>query len=80
MAWEEFTHIASFYPDPPNTEMSLTRTLLDIGKMLRITQDKLLQAIKTSGPGRMLLAFNYLLARAEEIREPGPYFDKMMAA
>lgn len=78
MAWEEFTHVASFYPNPPNTEGSLTRTIMDIGKMLRITQAKLLRAIKTSGPGRMLLAFNYLLARAEDIRDPGPYFDKMM--
>lgn len=80
MGWEEFTHVASFYPYPPTTADSLIRTLLDIGKLLGITQERLFRALKTSGPGRMLLAFNYLLARAEDIRHPGSYFDKMVGA
>jgi len=78
MAWNDFTHVACFYPDEPKSPEGLTRTLLDIGKMLRIGQERLLRAIKTSGLGRVLLAFNYLLAKADEVQSPSRYFDKML--
>lgn len=80
MAWTDFTHVASFYPEEPRSTESLTRTLLDIGKMLRIGQEKLSSAIKSSGMGRVLLAFNYLLAKADEIQNPSQYFDRILAS
>ena len=80
MAWTDFAHVASFYPEEPRSTDNLTRTLLDIGKMLRIGQDKLSNAIKSSGMGRVLLAFDYLLGKAGEIQNPSGYFDKILAS
>jgi len=80
MSWDEFRHVAGFYPTPPRDAESLTRMLLDLGRMLRIGQDRLLRGLRHSGPGRMLLTLDYLIARADAIRNPAAYFDTMLEA
>ncbi|TQM89471.1 helix-turn-helix domain-containing protein [Roseinatronobacter monicus] len=78
MAWEDFTHVAAFFPEPPRTGDALTRILYDLGRLLRINQDELRHGIQKAGAGKLLLVFDYLLARADTIRNPGAYFVRIL--
>lgn len=78
MAWTDFVHVASFFPEEPQSATSLTRTIFDLGRLLRIGQQTLARMINISGPGRILLAFNYLLSKADSIRNPEAYFERML--
>jgi len=78
MDWDEFKHIAEFFPKPPNTPETLTRMMAELGKLLRISQERLIHWLSKVGPGRVLLAFDYLIARAEVIKEPSAYFETIL--
>ncbi len=78
MGWDEFQHIAKFFPKPPNTPEALTRMVAELGKLLRISQERLIHWLSKVGPGRVLLAFDYLIARAEVIKEPSAYFETIL--
>ena len=78
MDWDEFQHIAEFFPKPPNTPEALTRMVAELGKLLRISQERLIHWLSKVGPGRVLLAFDYLIARAEVIKEPSAYFETIL--
>lgn len=78
MEWDEFQHIAEFFPEPPNTPKALTRIVAELGKSLRIRQERLIHWLNKVGPGRILLAFDYLIARAEVIKEPSAYFETIL--
>lgn len=78
MAWEEFTHVAGLFPVPPRTGESLTRLLYDLGRMLRVGQDKLKRGIQKAGAGKLLLVFDYLIARSDTIKYADAYFEKAL--
>ncbi len=78
MAWEDFTHVAVFFPEPPHTGEALTRILYDLGRLLRISQDELRRGIQKAGAGKLLLIFDYLIARADTIKHPEAYFEKIL--
>jgi len=78
MAWEDFTHVAGFFPDPPRTGEALTRILYDLGRLLRISQDELQHGIQKAGAGKLLLVFDYLIARADTIKHPDAYFERIL--
>lgn len=78
MEWEDFTHVAGFFPEPPRTGEALTRILYDLGRLLRISQDELRRGIQKAGAGRLLLVFDYLIARADTIKHPGAYFETIL--
>lgn len=78
MAWEDFTHVAGFFPEPPHTGEALTLILYDLGQLLRINQDKLRKGIQKAGAGKLLLVFDYLIARADTIRHPDAYFESVL--
>ncbi len=78
MAWEDFTHVAGFFPEPPRTGEALTRILYDLGRLLRISQDELQRGIQKAGAGKLLLVFNYLIARADTIKHPSAYFERIL--
>jgi replication initiation protein RepC len=78
MAWEEFTHVAGFFPEPPRTGEALTRILYDLGRLLRISQDGLKRSIQKAGAGKLLLVFDYLIARADTIKHPDAYFERIL--
>jgi replication initiation protein RepC len=80
MAWEDFTHVASFFPEAPQTGEALTRVLFDLGRMLRIRQEKLVRCLQSAGAGRLLLIFDYLLRRADAIRQPEAYLETILRA
>ena len=80
MAWEDFTHVAGLFPVPPHSGETLTRVLYDLGKMLRVGQDKLKRGIQMAGAGKLLLVFDYLLARSGTIKHPDAYFEKVLCA
>lgn len=74
MAWTDFSHVSDFFPDPPRTGEGLNRILFDIGQLLRIRQEKLMQGLQKAGAGRLLLILDYLLGKGEAIRQPEAYF------
>lgn len=80
MAWTEFTHVADFFPDAPRTGEALNRVFFDIGRLLRIRQEKLMRGLQKAGAGRLLLILDYLLGKGEAIRQPEAYFETILRA
>ena len=78
MAWEDFTHVAELFPVPPNSGETLTRVLYDLGRLLRVGQDNLKRGILKAGAGKLLLVFDYLIARSDTIKCPDAYFEKAL--
>ncbi|MBY0352584.1 helix-turn-helix domain-containing protein [Tabrizicola sp.] len=78
MAWTDFSHVADFFPDPPRTGEALNRVLFDIGRLLRIRQEKLMRGLQKAGAGRLLLILDYLLGKGEAIRQPEAYFETIL--
>lgn len=78
MAWIDFSHIAEFFPDAPATGYDLNRVLFDIGRLLRIRQEKLMLGLKKTGAGRLLVILDYLLGKGEAIRQPEAYFETIL--
>ncbi|MDR7126388.1 helix-turn-helix domain-containing protein [Pseudotabrizicola sp. 4114] len=80
MAWEDFTHVTSFFPKAPQTGEALTRILYDVGKLLRIRQENLMRGLQKAGAGKMLVVLDYLLGKADTIRQPEAYFETVLRA
>ena len=80
MAWTDFTHVSDFFPDPPQTGEALNRVLFDIGRLLRIRQEKLMRGLQKAGAGRLLVILDYLLGKGEAIRQPEAYFETILRA
>jgi replication initiation protein RepC len=80
MAWTDFSHVADFFPDPPRTGEALNLVLFDIGRLLRIRQEKLMRGLQKAGAGRLLLILDYLLGKGEAIRQPEAYFETILRA
>lgn len=80
MAWTDFTHVSDFFPDPPRTGEALNRVLFDIGRLLRIRQEKLMRGLQKAGAGRLLVILDYLLGKGEAIRQPEAYFETILRA
>lgn len=78
MTWTDFSHVADFFPDPPRTGEALNRVLFDIGRLLRIRQEKLMRGLQKAGAGRLLLILDYLLGKGEAIRQPEAYFETIL--
>ena len=78
MAWEDFTNIAQLFPEQPRTENALVRILHDLGQLLRISQDLLKHGIQKVGAGKLLLVFDYLIAKADTIKHPRAYFQRIL--
>ena len=78
MAWEDFTHVAGLFPIPPHSGETLHRILYDLSKLLRVGQDRLKRGIQMAGAGKLLLVFDYLLARSGTIKYPNAYFEKVL--
>ncbi|KKN51844.1 hypothetical protein LCGC14_0618580 [marine sediment metagenome] len=79
MAWADFTHIAGLFPVAPRSGETLTRVLYDLGRLLRVRQDKLKRGIQKAGAGKLLLVFDYLIARSDTIKCPDAYFEKALS-
>lgn len=80
MAWTDFSHVADFFPDAPRTGEALNRVLFDIGRLLRIRQEKLMRGLQKAGAGRLLVILDYLLGKGEAIRQPEAYFETILSA
>ena len=80
MVWEDFTHVAGFFPEAPRTGEALTQILFDLGRLLKISQKSLTRGLQTAGAGKLLLILDYLIARADAIKQPDAYFEKVLRA
>jgi len=79
MDWQDFRNVASYFPCPPRTTETFRKILADLGSLLRIGQDRLARGLRELGAGRTLLVLDYLISRADAIREPNAYFDAVLA-
>lgn len=77
--WADYAHLSSFFPEPPETMQALTCIVLEMGQMLRLTRDRLLDGLRTLGTAGLLACLESLIARYNEIRDPGAYFNQMIA-
>jgi replication initiation protein RepC len=78
MAWTDFTHVADFFPDAPQTREALNRVLFEIGRLLRIQQEKLTRGLQKAGAGRLLVILDYLLGKGDAIRQPEAYLETIL--
>ncbi len=78
MAWTDFSHVTAFFPDPPRTGEALNRVFFDIGRLLRIRQEKLKRGLQKAGAGRLLVILDYLLGKVDVIRQPEAYFETIL--
>lgn len=77
--WISCTELASFYPDPPRSEMDLIRIIYEFGKMMNITDRPLAGALNRMGPLRMLQALDYIAKNVARINRPEAYLDRMIS-
>ena len=54
------------------------RILFDIGRLLGIRQERLMRGLQKVGAGRLLLILDYLLGKAETIRQPEACFETIL--
>lgn len=80
MEWNEFHHVSGFFPEAPRNVQALKALLFDLGGLLRIGESKVRSCLMRSGPGRLLLAFDQMIPRAGQIKDPGAYLEKMLTA
>lgn len=80
MAWADFAHVSEFFPTAPQTGEALNHILFDIGNLLRIRQEKLARGLHSVGAGKLLLILDYLLGKADAIRQPEAYFETVVRA
>lgn len=80
MAWEDLKNVSEFFPKEPRDHQSVVRILADVGKLLRIGQDKILKHLREHGPERLLLALDEMLMRAStgHVKNTNAYLDAMM--
>lgn len=78
MEWQDLREISKLYSEPNNSEQ-VRRIIFEIGSMIRINHDKLMQGLRSKGPGKMLLTLEYLLCRTD-IRNHTKYFDRLVEA
>ncbi|TGN67988.1 replication protein C [Paracoccus liaowanqingii] len=78
MSWEDFSHVAGFFPEPPRNGEALTRTIYELGSLLRISHELLRRGFQEACAGKLLLIFDYLISRADVIERPNAYFEKML--
>lgn len=76
--WNDYAQLASFFPDPPISADGFMRRLSDIGSMLRIRYESLMQALRHAGPEKVLRTLDYLLAKADSVQKPESYFAKVV--
>lgn len=77
--WLGCTELASFYPDPPRSEMDLIRIIYEFGKMMNITDRPLAGALRRMGPLRMVQALDYLARNVARINRPEAYLERMIS-
>jgi len=80
MVWTDFAYVSDFFPDQPRTGEALNRILFDVGRLLRIRQEKLMRGLQKAGAGRLLVILDYLLGKGEAIRQPEAYFETILRA
>ena len=77
--WLGCRELASFYPDPPRSEMDLIRIIYEFGKMMNINDRPLAGALQRMGPLRMVQALDYLARNVARINRPEAYLDRMIS-
>lgn len=80
MSWKDLKTLSTFFPEEPKSTQTVISLLLEIGKMLRIHQSKILELLKNYGPGRLFIALDDLMMRTSKgkVRNPNSYLDAMM--
>lgn len=78
MSWQDFKNLSAFFPTEPRDMPSIARIIADAGMLLRLNKERLMRHLRTQGPAKLLLALDLIIGKAEEIRYPSSYLDRMM--
>ena len=76
--WRKCQMVAIMHPDPPKTEQGLLRVIYDFGRITRLDDRALAEAIRAIGAGRVLETLDYIAQNMAKIRCPYSYLRSVM--
>lgn len=76
--WSELQHLHSFYPEPPKSEHRTLQIIFEFGKMLRITQDTLTDAIARIGTRGTLILQDQMAGKSDAINDFDAYAQRVV--
>ncbi|MBT9384384.1 hypothetical protein KM176_10990 [Pseudooceanicola sp. CBS1P-1] len=79
-SWQSCPNIASFYPQPPTNDSELTETIFNIGSFMGLRTETLVSSLSALGWRKCLVALEYLIEKADQIRNPNGYLRKMVSS
>ncbi|WP_273692355.1 helix-turn-helix domain-containing protein [Ketogulonicigenium vulgare] len=77
--WKELTEVSAFYPEPCSAQ-DATRIAFEFGRMLRISQDMLVNAIHKLGLWELLRLEDRIAKQVEGILSPDAYVRSILRA
>lgn len=80
MAWTDFKNLSEFFPKEPRDTESVLRIITSVGSLLRISSERLMCHLRSKGPGHLLIALDAIIGKAEVIRNPSSYLEKLMTS
>lgn len=80
LTWNDLKAISAFFPSEPTDTHAVTHIIIEIGSMLRIKAETIMRHFRTVGPGRLLVALDFLIHQVEKgtVRNPKAYLAQMM--
>lgn len=77
--WGELRHLQSFYPEPPGTEHRTLQIIFEFGRMLRMTQDTLADAISKIGIRATLILQDQMAGNSSAIKDFDTYAKRVIS-
>lgn len=80
LAWHDLKAVSAFFPSEPKNTHAVTQVVMEIGAMLRIQAETIMHHFRTAGPGRLLVALDFLIAQMEkgQVHNPKAYLAQMI--
>lgn len=80
LAWHDLKAISAYFPSEPTNTHAITQIVTEIGAMLRIQAETIMHHFRSAGPGRLLVALNFLIDQVEkgQIHNPKAYLAQMI--
>ncbi|MCC5959043.1 MAG: replication protein C [Rhodobacteraceae bacterium] len=72
--WKSLVCLSQFYPDTPSSKNMVIQIIFEFGKMLRVEQRTLAEAIARIGYRETLIIQNRIADKADEVINPDAYF------
>lgn len=76
--WHGLATLHCFYPEPPDSEHGMLQIVYEFGRLLRMSQDTLSEAVATLGTRGTLIVQDHLAGKSESIRDFDAYAKRMI--